>query len=100
MTEKGCNDAKCPVHGSVKVRGQSFKGKVISAKPTRTVTVERKIIEFVPKFERYKKARSRVHAHNPACISAKEGDIVLVGETRRLSKTKSFAVLKVLSEKE
>lgn len=93
-----CNDKKCPIHGPVKVRGQSFKGKVVSAKPTRTVTVERTIVQYVPKFERYKKTRSRVHAHNPPCINAKEGDTVLVGETRRLSKTKSFAVLKVLSD--
>ena len=98
MTE--CNDRKCPIHGGVKVRGQSFKGRVVSARPTRTVTIERTLIEFVPKFERYKKKRSRVHAHNPACINAKEGDVVLAGETRRLSKTKSFSVLKVLSEKE
>ncbi|MCX6801804.1 MAG: 30S ribosomal protein S17 [Candidatus Diapherotrites archaeon] len=93
-----CQDEKCPVHGSTSVRGQSFKGKVISAKPTRTVTVERIITMFVPKFERYKKARSRVHAHNPPCINAKEGDIVIIGETRRLSKTKNFAVLKIVSE--
>jgi len=96
MTE--CNDSKCPIHGPVKVRGQTFKGRVVSAKPSKTVTVERTLIEFVPKYERYKKKRSRVHAHNPSCINAKEGDLVLVGETRRLSKTKSFAVLKVLSE--
>ena len=95
MTE--CKDRKCPIHGGVKVRGQSFKGRVVSAKPSRTVTIERTLIEFVPKFERYKKKRSRVHAHNPECISAKEGDTVLVGETRRLSKTKSFSVLKILS---
>ncbi len=96
MTE--CNDKKCPIHGSVKVRGQAVKGRVVSAKPDNTVTVERTLVEFVPKFERYKKRRSRVHAHNPECIKAKEGDVVLLGETRRLSKTKSFAVLKVLSE--
>ena len=93
-----CKDDKCPIHGSVKVRGQTIKGRVISAKPTNTVTIERTLIEFVPKYERYKKKRSRVHAHNPACIGAKEGDIVLAGETRRLSKTKSFVVLKVVSE--
>jgi len=96
MTE--CEDKKCPIHGGLKVRGQTFKGKVISSKPTHTVTVERTMIIFVPKYERSKKARSRVHAHNPPCINAKEGDIVLLGETRKISKTKSFAVLKVLSE--
>jgi small subunit ribosomal protein S17 len=97
MNDKKCNDKKCPYHGSVKVRGATFTGRVISAKPTRTVTVERTLLQYVPKFERYKKTRSRIHAHNPECINAKENDIVLVGETRKLSKTKSFVVLKVLS---
>ncbi len=40
-----------------------------------------------------------MHAHNPPCINAKEGNIVMIGETRRLSKTKSFAVIEKLSEK-
>ncbi|MCD6247784.1 MAG: 30S ribosomal protein S17 [Candidatus Diapherotrites archaeon] len=96
--QNACNDKKCPYHGNVKVRGATFIGKVISAKPTRTVTVERTLIEYVPKFERYKKKRSRIHAHNPECVNAKEGDTVLIGETRKLSKTKSFVVLKVLGE--
>ncbi len=98
VEEKKCNDKKCPYHGNVKVRGMMFTGKVISAKPTRTVTVERILLEYVPKYERYKRKRSRIHAHNPPCINAKEGDTVLVGETRKLSKTKSFVVLKVLGE--
>lgn len=95
---KECTDKKCPIHGSVKIRGQSFKGKVVSAKPTNTVTVERTLVEYVPKFERYKKKSSKINAHNPPCINAKEGDKVLVGETRRLSKTKSYAIMKVLGE--
>lgn len=90
-----CTDIKCPVHGSLKVRGNLFTGKVVSAKARKTVTVERTITHFVPKFERYKKVRSKVAAYNPDCIAAKEGDIVKIGECRKLSKTKSFAVLAV-----
>jgi small subunit ribosomal protein S17 len=48
------------------------------------------------KYARYLKTRSKVSAHNPECISAKKGDKVLIGETRPLSKTKHFVVLKVL----
>jgi len=99
MSEVKCNDKKCPYHGNVKVRGDILKGKVISAKAKKTVTVERPIIQYVPKYERYKRARSRIHAHNPECINAKPGDMVLIGETRKLSKHKSFVVLKVLSDK-
>ena len=91
--ESACNDEKCALHGSLKVRGNVFTGRVDSAKARKTVTVERVITQFVPKFERYKKVRSRVAAYNPDCISAKENDMVRIGECRKLSKTKAFVVL-------
>lgn len=93
-----CNDRKCAVHGEVKVRGNVLMGKVVSAKRDRTVTVERKLTQYVPKYERYSKSRSRVAAHNPVCVNAKEGDMVKIGETRKLSKTKSFVVLEIVKE--
>jgi small subunit ribosomal protein S17 len=84
---------------SYPIRGNIFEGKVISAKADKTVTVERELIQYLAKYERYKKIRSRVKAHNPASINAKEGDIVKIGETRRISKTKSFVVMEVLGKK-
>ena len=59
----------------------------------RTVTIEWERKQYLPKFERYEKRRTKLKAHNPACINAKEGDIVTLGETRPLSKTKHFVVL-------
>ncbi|MBN2066882.1 MAG: 30S ribosomal protein S17 [Candidatus Diapherotrites archaeon] len=94
-----CNDKRCPVHGSLSVRGNLFTGTVVSAKPEKTVTVEMTVIQYVPKYERYKKSKSRVYAHNPECINAKENDIVKVAETRKLSKTKNFVVIKVIGKK-
>ena len=94
-----CNDKRCPVHGSISVRGTVFTGAVVSAKPDKTVVVKRTIVQYVPKFERYKKTKSKIYAHNPACINAKENDIVKVGETRRLSKTKSFVVMEIIGKK-
>lgn len=78
------------------VRGNEFVGKVISAKAPKTVTVEREITVYVPKFERYKKIRSKVHAHNPESMHAKEGDIVRIGETRKISKTKAFIITEIV----
>ncbi len=95
-----CKDNRCPNHGSIKVRGNVFDGVVVSTKPSKTVTVERKLVKYLPKFERYKKTKSRIYAHNPACINAKEGDMVRVGETRKLSKTKNFVVMQVLTKEE
>ncbi len=90
-----CNDKKCPVHGGLKIRGNMFTGTVVSAKPHRTVVITRTLIRQIPKYERYKKFTSKIYAHNPECIAAGEGDIVTVGETRRLSKTKSFVVMSI-----
>ena len=96
-----CNDERCPIHGQIKIRGNIFTGKVISDKPDKTVIVERTLTHYDPKYERYRKARSKIAAHNPGCINAKENDLVKIGETRKLSKTKSFVVLeKIGVEKE
>ncbi len=82
------------------VRGSVLTGLVVSARMPKTVTVERVLTKYVPKYERYKKIKSKVKAHNPESINAKEGDMVVIGETRKLSKTKSFVVLEILKKAE
>lgn len=85
---------------NLSVRGAVFEGKVVSAKAEKTVKVERILTTFIPKFERYKKTTSVINAHNPEKINAKEGDIVRIGETRKISKTKSFVVIEVIKSGE
>ncbi|MCL5675130.1 MAG: 30S ribosomal protein S17 [Candidatus Marsarchaeota archaeon] len=87
-----CNDPKCPVHGSLSTRGSQLEGRVVSAKAKKTAIVEIDYTRYIYKYERYLRKRSRIPAYNPDCISAKEGNIVSIAETRRLSKTKSFVV--------
>ncbi len=94
--EVECNDKKCPYHGNVTVRGQVFVGKVISYRMQRTGTVLREGVRYIPKYERYLRVSYKIKAHNPPCINAKEGDVVLIGETRKLAKTVSFVVLKII----
>jgi small subunit ribosomal protein S17 len=88
-------DPKDPFYGAVKVRGRVFSGTVISAKMQKTVTVEWPRRQFNNKYERFEMRRTRVKAHNPESIDAKEGDIVTIAETRPLSKTKTFVVIEV-----
>lgn len=80
------------------IRGNVFEGKVVLAKANKTVAVERVLTHYVPKYERYKKVKSKINVHNPASINAKEGDIVQIGETRKISKTKNFIVIKIIRE--
>ena len=97
--ERTCNDPKCPWHGRLRVRGLVLTGTVIKAKMKGTVVVEREYVYYDRKYKRYEKRRSRIHAHNPPCINAKPGDIVVIGETRPLSKTVHFVVLGVVGRK-
>lgn len=94
--ERECEDKNCPFHGNLSVRGQIMQGRVVKTYG-RTAVVEREMIKYVPKYERYMKKRSKLHAHNPRCIRAKPGDIVTLGECRPISKTKSFVILEVVS---
>ncbi len=95
-----CDDKKCPVHGSLSLRGAKLSGKVVSAKAKKTAIVEIDYTRYIYKYERYLRKRSRIPAYNPECINAKEGDIVNISETRRLSKTKSFAVTGIMEQKQ
>ncbi|APH39236.1 30S ribosomal protein S17 [Methanohalophilus halophilus] len=89
-----CDDVNCPFHGTLPVRGQVLSGKVVSDSMDRTVVIQRKYDKFINKYQRYEKRQSKIHAHNPSCIDAKEGDIVTIAECRPLSKTKAYVVVK------
>lgn len=93
-----CNDPKCPWHGHLKVRGSIITGTVVSAKMHRTVVVRHDYLFYVRKYKRYEKRYTKIHAHNPPCINAEEGDVVIVGETRPLSKTVHFVVLSIVKK--
>lgn len=69
------------------------EGPVVKAGMDRTVVLARDYSYFIPKFRRYERRRSHLHAHNPPCIDAKAGDVVRVMECRPLSKTVSFVVV-------
>ena len=97
--ERECDDKNCPFHGNLSVRGQIFRGRVVKTYE-KTAVIERELIRFVPKYERYLKKRSKMHAHNPPCINAKEGDIVKAMECRPLSKSVAFVIIEKRSPEE
>lgn len=91
-----CKDRRCPFHGSLKVRGRIFTGKVVKSSMQKTVTVEWPRLFYLPKYERFEKRRTKIKAHNPECINAKIGDEVKIIESRPISKTKNFVVIEVI----
>ncbi len=94
-----CNDSRCPIHNGLKTRGSEITGVVVSAKALRTVIVEHAYTTFLKKYERSLRKTSRIAAHLPGCMAARQGDVVVISSTRRLSKTKSFVVTKVDANK-
>lgn len=91
--QKTCNDENCPYHGKLRVRGMTLEGKLIKYKADRSGVVEREYIYYEPKYKRYERRKSRIHVHVPPCLDVKEGDNVIIGETRPIAKSISFVVL-------
>ncbi|MBI4150423.1 30S ribosomal protein S17 [Candidatus Woesearchaeota archaeon] len=88
-----CQDSKCPFHGSLKLHGRTFTGMVLATRSAKTATVGWERRYYVPKYERYERRYTKLHVHNPTCINAQQGDVVIIAETRPLSKTKHFVVV-------
>ena len=94
-----CKDKNCPAHGKLAVRGNIFTGRIVSDKMKNSVVVERSHLKRVQKYERYERAKSRITAHKPECVEAHVGDLVEISECRKISKTKSFVITKVIEGK-
>ena len=93
-----CDDRHCPFHGRLPVRGQVLEGTVVSNAMQRTAVVERTLLHYVAKFERYEKRRRRYLAHAPPCLNVPVGHRVRIAETRPLSKLVSFCIVEDLGE--
>jgi len=92
---KECSDFFCPFHGSTRIRGKITQGIVVSKKSRNTVIIRRDYLQFVKKYQRYERRNSRLSCHLPECLRSEVniGDLVRVGESRKISKTKAFIVL-------
>jgi small subunit ribosomal protein S17 len=96
--KEACTDPHCPFHGRLPVRGQVLEGTLVSTSMQRTAVVERTLMHFVPKFERYEKRRRRYLAHHPPCLVIPLGHRVRIAETRPLAKAVSFCIVEDLGE--
>lgn len=88
-----CESPECPFHGTLKVRGKTYIGEVVSLKPRNTVVIERRYLSYVPKYERYERRKKKIIAHKPKCMKLTKGDEIKIAECRPLSKTKRHVVV-------
>ncbi len=98
-----CNDRLCPIHGDnkLKMRGRTFEGIIIKKLPGR-VTIQFERMLKLPKYERYEKRKTKIHARVPDCMKDdfSVGDLIQIAETRPISKTIHCVVSKVVKRKE
>jgi small subunit ribosomal protein S17 len=98
-----CKDRLCPIHGDkkLKLRGRTFEGEVVKVLSGR-VTIQFERMLKLPKYERYEKRKTKIHARLPDCMSddVALGDRIQVAETRPISKTIHFVVTKVIRKME
>lgn len=98
-----CKDRLCPIHGDkkLKMRGRVFQGKVVKKLPGRvTISFERML--KLPKYERYEKRKTKIHARLPDCMKNElsVGDLIEISETRPISKMIHFVVSKIVRKSE
>lgn len=100
MPKEDCTDKKCPFHGEINIKPETFVGKVVKKDISRSATIEWTRNIYIKKYERYAKKRSRLRTHNPSCLKIEIGDEVMVAKTRPLSKTKNFVIVKIIKKAE
>ncbi|HQT45366.1 MAG TPA: 30S ribosomal protein S17 [Candidatus Micrarchaeota archaeon] len=81
------------------VRGHTSVGTVVSDRMKKTVVVEKDALQYIAKYKRYARRKSRIPAHNPEGLKAKVGDLVRIAECRKISKTVAWTVVEILSRK-
>ncbi|MCG2888194.1 MAG: 30S ribosomal protein S17 [Sulfolobales archaeon] len=93
IPSKTCDDDNCPFHGTLRVRGIILEGTIVKFRANKTAVFEREYLYYDKKYKRYERRRSRIHVHVPPCLDIKEGDRVIIGETRPIAKSVAFVVL-------
>ena len=82
----------------VGTRGRTFEGTVVKKFPTRVV-IEFERTVYVPKYERYYKKKTRLHARLGS-VDVNIGDYIKIRECRPLSKIIHFIVIEKLKSGE
>ncbi len=96
-----CKDQSCPYHGTTRIRGKITQGVVVSKKSKNTVIIRRDYVQFIKKYQRYERRNTRLACHLPDCLLSEIeiGDLVKVGESRKISKSKAFIILEKISSR-
>lgn len=78
---------------------RAITGRVISDRRDKTITVlvERRVPH--PLYRKYVRRSTKLHAHDEG-NECREGDMVMIEQSRPLSKTKSWRLVKIIERAE
>lgn len=79
------------------IRGKEIEGVVINAKARKVVCIRKDYFVKINKYERYKKATTKILARVPENLDVRVGDKVKASECRRLGKNVAFIITEKLS---
>jgi small subunit ribosomal protein S17 len=97
MSEPDGSGASAPAASAGAVKGPKLiEGTVTSAKMQKTRSVEVTRLEKHPKYGKFLRRRTTFKVHDER-EESKEGDRVIIAETRPLSKTKRWRLVKVVA---
>jgi len=97
--KKPAEKEKTIVAGTVGTRGRTFQGPVTKKFPKRVVIeIERTV--HVPKYERFYKKKTKLHARVPENMEVNIGDVIRIRECRPLSKIIHFIVIEKVKSAE
>ena len=74
-------------------KNKILKGKVVSTKMKDTIVVSIDSFKKHPKYGKFMKKQNKIMAHDEG-NTCKEGDMVMIIETKPISKRKRFKLLK------
>jgi len=81
-----------------KIFMRKLTGTIVSNKMMKTVVVEVRRMKKHPKYLKYFKASTRFKAHVDDAGKFQSGDVVIIQETRPLSKDKRWRVVEVVKK--
>ncbi len=76
---------------------KKIKGKVVSTKMDKTITVKKDMLKQHRRYKKYLKKKSKFYAHDEE-ERAEEGDQVVIKETRPLSKKKRWKLEEIIGD--
>jgi small subunit ribosomal protein S17 len=79
----------------VSTRGRIFQGEVIKKFENRAV-IEFTRTVYIPKYERFSKKKTKLHARIPEDLKVEVGDYVKIRECRPLSKIVNFMIIETM----